>query len=301
MSVFSRRTSRSSAAVRFDRRPVRRRWGRRFSRLNMASVLSEKSVGVPPTVGVVLPNEADMNASTLYEHLSQIQTSWSMVHDAKLGAEAVAEAREQLLRRYRGALYRYLQAVVKDAAVADDLVQEFALRFLRGDFRNADPQRGRFRKFIKTAALNLVRDHHRRKKSQPDGLPENADAVIGSSTEPNPEQVFVDSWKQELLSRAWSALQNQQATELPLYAVLHFRAEHPELRSAQLAERLSAELGKEVTANWVRQVLYRARQQFAEYLLQDVVHSLNQPTPEELEQELRETGLYEYCEPAIAR
>lgn len=128
---------------------------------------------------------------------------------------------------------------------------------------------------------------------------ESADAFIDSSTDDGPEQIFVDSWKQELLRRAWAALECQQVTELPLYDVLHFRAEHPDLRSSQMAEQLTPILGKEVNANWVRQVLFRARQQFAEFLLQDVLHSLNQPTPEELEPELRETGLYELCESVL--
>jgi len=235
------------------------------------------------------------------QHLSQIQTSWSMVHDAKLGTAAVEAAREQLLQRYRGAVYRYVLAVVKDPSLADDLTQEFAYRFVRGDFRNADPQRGRFRKFVKTAVLNLVRDHYRRGSRQPKPVHDSSFPDGAASRSVEPDQQFVDTWKQELMDRAWKSLKSQQATDLPLYTVLNLRAEHPDLRSPALAERLSETLGRPVTANWVRQVLFRARHQFAEYLLQDVLHSLNQPTADELEDELRECGLFEVCAPALNR
>ncbi|MEZ6059390.1 MAG: sigma-70 family RNA polymerase sigma factor [Planctomycetaceae bacterium] len=239
------------------------------------------------------------NSQTFDQHLSSIQTSWSIVHDAKLGTNAVAAAREKLLRRYRGAVYRYLLAVVKDAAVADDLTQDFALKFTRGDFRTADPQRGRFRKFVKTAVLNLVRDHHRKGRNRPVKLPDEEALPVDAAAADSPEQQFVDSWKQELLNRAWSALKAQRETELPLFDVLQFRSQNADLRSAELAKRLSDVLGREVTANWVRQVLFRARNKFAELLLQDVVHSLNAPTRDDVEAELRETGLYEYCAPVL--
>ena len=40
-----------------------------------------------------------------------------------------------------GAAYRYLLGAVHDPDAADDLCQDFAVRFLRGDFRRADPGR----------------------------------------------------------------------------------------------------------------------------------------------------------------
>ncbi len=70
--------------------------------------------------------------------------------------------------RYGGAVQRYLLASVRDPDAASDLAQEFALRFLRGDFHRADPGRGRFRDFVKRAIYHLMIDHFReRKKSRP--------------------------------------------------------------------------------------------------------------------------------------
>src|SRR5438874_2310362 len=80
------------------------------------------------------------------ERLSKISTVWSMLHQAHEGsAESAAAAQQMLMQRYRGAVYRYLLRLLGDPHVADDLTQEFALALVRGEFRQADPQRGRFR------------------------------------------------------------------------------------------------------------------------------------------------------------
>jgi RNA polymerase sigma-70 factor (ECF subfamily) len=93
----------------------------------------------------------------------------------------------------------------------------------------------------------------------------------------------------------------QRAGGEPWYAALRFRAEHPELRSPELAERLSVQLGRPLTAVGVRQTLHRARDEFADLLLGEVRQSLENPTRERLEQELVELRLYDYCRNALGR
>ena len=76
-----------------------------------------------------------MDRDSLNPHLTQISTLWGALSQsdaASLGA---------LLQRYSGAVYRYLLGAVRDEDVAQELTQELALRFLRGDFHRADPQR----------------------------------------------------------------------------------------------------------------------------------------------------------------
>src|SRR5437879_1637637 len=95
--------------------------------------------------------------------LSHISTLWTLVEQAHRGpADAIGPAQRLLLERYAAVVHRYLGGALRDADAADELFQEFCLRFLRGDFRRADPQRGRFRDFLRTALVNLVVDYHRR-------------------------------------------------------------------------------------------------------------------------------------------
>src|SRR5438045_2159010 len=101
-----------------------------------------------------------MDSNELTSHLSRIQTAWTLVFQAHQGqgSEDLA-AQQQLVLRYHGAVYRYLLGMLRDPGVAEELAQEFAVRFLRGDFKEAHPQRGRFRDFLKTSLRHVVIDH----------------------------------------------------------------------------------------------------------------------------------------------
>lgn len=244
-----------------------------------------------------------MDKSDFNHRLSRISTQWSMIFQAHEGGGDTAErlAQQVLLQRYCGAVYRYLLGIARDPDVADELAQEFAVRFLRGDFHRADPGRGRFRDFLKTALRHLVADHHRRKRVEP-GRVAVDDVRPEALAEPpaEPDDHFLKTWKEELFARAWEELAAaERQTGQPYHTVLRFRAERPELRSAQMAEELTARLGKPLTADGVRQTLHRARAQYVELLLDEVARSLPQPTREALEEELAELNLLEFCRPAL--
>jgi RNA polymerase sigma-70 factor (ECF subfamily) len=231
-------------------------------------------------------------------------TVWQLVVQAHQGPEEVMGcARRLLLERYGGAVRRYLLGALRERDAADELFQEFALRFLRGDFRRADPGRGRFRDYLKTALFRLVVAYRRRQRRRP--LPLSGDAGEPAVTDPvacDSDSDFLRSWQDELLARAWDALAQAEAqTGQPFYLVLRFRADHAQMRSPQMAQQLAAQLGRPLTAVGVRQLLHRARERFAAALLDEVVHSLESPTEERLEQELIELGLLDYCRLALKR
>ena len=235
-------------------------------------------------------------------NLNQISTLWSLVCRAHQGpAEVAGSARQQLVERYGGAIRRYLQAVLKDADTADEIFQEFALQLCHGNLRGADPERGRFRNFVKGTLFHLIADYRRQQRHWPQPLP--AAEVVSADLEDNDaDRKFVESWCDELLARAWAALGAIEAqTGQPYHAVLRFRADHPGMRSPQLAEQLTIRLGRPFTPSGVRQILHRAREKFAALLLDEVSHSLEDPTTEKLEEELVELGLLDYCRPALAR
>src|SRR5262245_15733603 len=103
-----------------------------------------------------------MDAPSVDSRLGQISTLWTALRSAPAESPDAATTRQQLLmERYCGAVYRYLLGALRDHDAAEDLFQEFAERFLRGEFRRADPQRGRFRDYVKTALIHLVTDYYR--------------------------------------------------------------------------------------------------------------------------------------------
>ncbi len=245
-----------------------------------------------------------MDEREFTQRLSQIQTMWSVVLRAHSGqADAATSAQQALMQRYSGSVYRYLVGFLRDYDAADDLAQEFALRVLRGDLRRADPTRGRFRDYVKMILRHLVADHHRRLMASPQPLPADGPepAGVGEGL-PDLDRQFLESWRKELLAHAWAALE-RVATESgrPYYAVLRLRADHPEMRSARMAEELAARLGRPVTAGAVRQTLSLAREKFADFLLDEVEHSLAEPVPEQVREELIDLDLLPYCLHALER
>jgi RNA polymerase sigma-70 factor (ECF subfamily) len=223
-----------------------------------------------------------------------------MVYQAHQGAaEGITAAQRALMERYSGAARRYLLGALRDADAADDLYQEFCVRMLRGDFRSADPQRGRFRDFLKTALFHLIVDYKRQRRLLPladvgpvTRLPPDSDA----------EQQFLESWREQLMDRTWLALAElERESGQPCHTVLRCRADNPLLSSAEMAEHLSARLEKALTVPALRQALYRAREKFADLLVAEVAQSLANPDREDLEQELSDLGLLSYCQSALRR
>jgi RNA polymerase sigma-70 factor (ECF subfamily) len=247
-----------------------------------------------------------VDTSKLNEHLSQIQTHWTEVFQAHQGPPAEATAAlAAMVQRYGGAVQRYFLASVGDVDAADDLSQEFALRFLRGDFKQADPSKGRFRDFLKRAVYHLMVDYFRARRAQPvrlgQDIPDPSAAGDGAWAQDLDRQ-FLESWREHLMAHAWSALERVQArTGRPFADVLRLRVARPELHSPELAAGLSELLGRPVNAGWVRLNLHHARDIFVESLLGEVEQSLGTDAPQRLEDELIELGLLQHCRSALRR
>ena len=201
-----------------------------------------------------------MSQSDSPHRLSQIQTLWTVVCHAHADGPThiVNSAQQQLLERYGKVVHRYLLGALRDPEAADELSQEFALRFVRGDLGGVDRERGRFRDFLKGVLFHLIGDHHRRQQKQPMPLPTEHDPAH-STIDCGSDEAFLKNWRDELLKRAWSSLQDlQQENGQPFYTVLQFRATNPEMHSEEMASGLGSQLNKDVTASWVRQTLHRA-------------------------------------------
>ncbi|HTU89161.1 MAG TPA: hypothetical protein VMF69_03595 [Gemmataceae bacterium] len=245
-----------------------------------------------------------MNAKNSDRRLSRISTLWSLVSLAQHEAgDESRSAQQKLLERYSAAIRGYLFGAVRNADAAEDLWQEFAYRFLHGDLRGVDPQRGRFRDYVKGVLFHLIADYHKKRQRLPRPLPpEHPEPAVICEPDAEQEQAFLASWRDELLARTWAALAAaDEAKGQSFHPVLRFRAEHPELHSNQIAEQLSRPLGKPLTASGVRKTLERARDRFADLLLDEIAQALSNPTVDNLEEELIDLNLLEYCRPALER
>jgi RNA polymerase sigma-70 factor (ECF subfamily) len=280
--------------------------------------------------------------------LSTIETSWSTIYQAHQGeGDAATEARRRLLLRYYHPIFRYLRATVRDADAAQELTHEFVVRFLRGDFRRANPSRGRFRDLLKQALRRLAIDYWRRKRLEKerntyalreDGTgtsagddcrlrPLSADPDLAEadwSRSPPPrrrtalpgsdaaaafdvniaeaDRTFLQGWRAEMLAQAWDALARlQERTGCPYFTVLRLRVDHAEGCGADLTRLVAARLGKPLSEPAFRQLLRRARDKFADFLVAAVAFTLGDSDPEAVEEELIELNLLSYCRRSVAR
>ena len=245
-----------------------------------------------------------MDQDSINLRLANISTLWSVVQrandDTPHGGRV---AREQVLERYGGAVRRYLLGALHDSDAADDVFQDFAVQFLCGRLSGADPERGRFRDYLRGILFRLVAEHHRSRRRRPAlTTAEALESVAASIDSDDCDEEFCRSWRDELLLQSWKNLQQiEQDSDTPYYTLLRMRTEQPGVPSHVLAEQLSSHCGRVFQPAAVRQILRRARQRFTDRLLRHVVDSLQQPTAGELEQELIDVGLLDQCRPAQER
>jgi DNA-directed RNA polymerase specialized sigma24 family protein len=194
--------------------------------------------------------------------------------------------------RYGTALRRYVGALVRDAHDADDVSQSLLLQiFAKGLARRA-PERGRFRDYLKAVARNVARGYLAGKRRAAPGQTDLAE-VPAPEAESELDRQWLADWRGCVLKAAWTALElhQYQRPESYCHAVLRLTAEYPHDSSAQLAARLAGQVGRPVRPDAFRKQLSRARRLFAELLWQEVAHTLADPSPERVVEELGELRL----------
>ena len=227
--------------------------------------------------------------------LNRIETNWTLVDQAHADRDTAAMmARRDLLERYCGAAWRYLLAASRSESDTEELFQEFALRLLRGDFKRAQPERGRFRDYVKKVLINLVHDFHRTRAKQPSGLPDQISTPTPAGSSTLADEAFLAGWRDVLLQRTWAAL---EASYPALYLVLLAHVQNPEATAHDKSQQVGRSVDPPMTANRFRVNLHRARAKFSKLLLAEVATSLAEPTDEAVHQELRELRLHCYCKP----
>ncbi|MEQ1824625.1 MAG: hypothetical protein ABL921_01720 [Pirellula sp.] len=247
-----------------------------------------------------------MPTETDEDHLSRISTCWSLVIQAHGdNVNDVVLARKKLLERYCGAIFRYALAALHDPAAAEELLQQFAYTFLRGDFQIANPNKGRFRDLVKSVLFHLIVNHQRQQRqNRSQSLDTQLEIVASPQDAPGTEadRQFLKLWREELLDRTWAALEEfDRVGGHSWYATLRHYSQSPNLSSEHLAKALSSQLDRPFNSSSVRQILHRAREKFASLLIDEIGRSLNSAHRDAIEQELIDLDLLIYCKSSLGK
>lgn len=224
-----------------------------------------------------------------------VTTRWSVVLAA--GGAATADARaalERLCQTYWYPLYCCVRQRGHAPADAQDLTQAFFAHLLGKDLAaKADPDRGRFRSFLRTSLENFLRQQHRNATTQRKGGGQElvswdaAQAEERFRAEPASggalDEGFDRQWAEAVLGQALERLRTEFAenSRVDLFDALepHLWGDATATAHADIAERLG------LSAVAVRVTLHRLRRRFKELLVREIEDTLEDPAeaPAELQ------------------
>lgn len=225
------------------------------------------------------------------ERIDAITTRWSLLRLAHGNHPDTSKARQMLVLRYASAVRKYVGAIVRSGDDADELAQDVVLRLMRGDFAGADPTRGRFRDFLKTAVRNMIQNHWAKQGRR------QTETLI---TEPGKndqqrEAEWLGAWQKTVLDHALTSCRDDDDRQGgSTYLLLKLRMESPDATSEALAESLSSRLQTTVKPDTCRQMLRRARFKLAQALVEEIENGLEEDSPARVLDELAALGLLEH-------
>src|SRR5262249_44237866 len=203
------------------------RWPHRSS--PRPSPRSSVSTREPRPEGLRMTNALTMDSAPK-SALDQISTRWAAIKDPV-----------KFLMRYGPAIRKYLDAFLKNVHDADEVSQDFLLRVLEHGFAGAEPDRGRFRDYLKRAVRNAAFTRLRRR----DATVGDEGALSGLAADENvsaADEEFLADWRRCLLDRAWRGLESHQRRSPGnlFFTALRLTVDHPEEDSEALAARAGA-------------------------------------------------------------
>jgi hypothetical protein len=215
--------------------------------------------------------------------LEDISTEWVIVRDPA-----------QFVLRYAPAIQRYFGALIKNRHDAEEAAQDFLLRVTQHGFVRTRDDRGRFRDYLKAAVRNAALNYLRRNRAPKSVEFSALQTAIPERTQLAADQAWVAEWRQCLLDRACRALEQYQGQSPGnlFHTVLNMVVEHPLDRTEVLAARTSALVGRPLQATAFRKQVSRARRRLANFLVKAVAQTLDNPTPEQIKEELIELALW---------
>jgi DNA-directed RNA polymerase specialized sigma24 family protein len=226
-------------------------------------------------------------------------TRWTHVVRLQAGADDTERDRilTQLCRAYWFPLYSYARRSGRSPHDAEDLTQGFFQHALGSDlFAKARQDRGRMRTFLLTAFQHWLHNQHLRETAAKRGGKQPAlsfDAMEAEERyrlEPQdlatPEDLYNRRWARDFFIAVKDRLRMEMEAEgkTRIFATLQpfIFVDGREADQGALAESLC------VTSGNLRVMLTRFRMRYRDLFREAVADTLDSPTPEQIEQEIRE-------------
>lgn len=229
---------------------------------------------------------------------SFMQTQWTQVRRAvdeqAMGSQ---EALGQLCRNCWYPIYAFIRSSGKSPEDAEDLCQGFFERVIRTRLlASADPEKGRLRTFLLTCLKRYMADEHDRVMAQKRGAGrvvefDSLSAEEQYLAEPRdmvtPDRLYQRQWALQIIEHAMKSV---QAAWLEEGKAALFTALQPYLGFSQSNEpnyqATADQLG--LNLNTLKSHIRRLRERWRQEIMTQVAATLDNPTPEQIKEELRE-------------
>ena len=260
---------------------------------------------VSPLIGHQIMDSSAASSSDDLSHISRIQTHWSIVLQAGQTRSdlAGALARAEIVSRYSGAVFRYLKRLIGNTADAEDISQDIAVKILDGAFAGADPEKGRFRDYVKAIVINVARTHQckqTKRNAKQHAMDDRtlAELVDKSDT----AAIWEDCIREDLIVQGMASLAEfEKQSGMPCATLLEWRISNPLSDSTEMACFIERQTGRTMTAVNARKLLQRSREKLAELLLENVRKTLppSAQHSDSLQEHLVALGIFEICQSAL--
>ena len=219
------------------------------------------------------------------------RTRWTLIRNAQADPAARTRALQELLAVYWRPLYVFVRRKGLSAEETEDAVQELFVLLLERDFLGRlDPERGKLRSFLMTAASNHLANRHEKAVAAKRGsglAPVALDAKgIEAKLAEHPadaERAFQQEWAATLLERALARLKTEFESgerKGPFEVVArYFGTEEPPPYKETAAKH-------KMTVPGLKAFLHRARLRFRELVKEEIAETVGDPA--QAEEELRE-------------
>jgi RNA polymerase sigma factor (sigma-70 family) len=213
-------------------------------------------------------------------------TRWTVIASSRSGADARAKALEELLASYWKPLYFYVRRKGLSIEDSKDAIQGFCVHLLDREFlERLDPEKGRFRSYLRTAMDNFLVNRHEQAAAQKRGggkkvvsLDFDVDESAHPGASASPEAAFDREWALSVMERALGRLRHEfegGERKGPFELVRRFFDFSGEPPSYDDAARESG-----MSVSQLKAFLHRARVRFRELVKDEVRETVSDGEPD---------------------
>ncbi len=223
-------------------------------------------------------------------------TRWTLVVGAAEGLGGAREPLAELCRAYWYPTYAFIRRKGHPPDRALDLVQSYFARLIeRGAIAAVNPAKGRFRAFLLADCgffLADQLDHDRALKRGGGTTPISIDArdaegryLVEPVDDETPDRLFDRAWAVALIARAFDRLAEEHREPPRARLFDQLKGVLAGGSKALLLANIAEDLGMTVAA--VESASRRLRKRFADAVRSEIAATLDDPTPERVEDEVR--------------